>query len=308
MLTNSHARYTFTSRGGGLKFVELLDYPEIISARWTKTKTAGDTVASLNRSAPVPVLALLGDTNLVGDGVFTLAKTDDGVRAEKLLPDGLRLVKEFHIGSNYLVNASVRLENTTARPLAVPAQEWVAGTAAPMDVDDNNFGYYGGSMWYNGANSALVNLSYFSPGTTTFFFFPRTPKFEYREGASNVVWAAVENQFFTLLAMPKQPAGQIGARPVTLQPFPRAGAGLAAAAGRPDDAGLSGTNAAGEFQCRAADRSLRRAEGIPEAGGHRRGISKSRRSGDEFRHGFLELLGHRNLLCENPAAGDERGA
>ena len=32
------ARYTFTSRGGGLKPVELLDYPETISARW-KMKT-----------------------------------------------------------------------------------------------------------------------------------------------------------------------------------------------------------------------------------------------------------------------------
>ena len=36
VLTNAHARYTFTSRGGGLKSVELLDYPETISARWKK--------------------------------------------------------------------------------------------------------------------------------------------------------------------------------------------------------------------------------------------------------------------------------
>ena len=38
VLTNKRARYTFTSRGGGLKLVELLDYPETISARW-KMKT-----------------------------------------------------------------------------------------------------------------------------------------------------------------------------------------------------------------------------------------------------------------------------
>ena len=37
---NMGARYTFTSRGGGLKLVELLKYPETISARWTKTKAA----------------------------------------------------------------------------------------------------------------------------------------------------------------------------------------------------------------------------------------------------------------------------
>jgi len=121
VLTNGRARYTFTSRGGGLKLVELLGYPETISARWTKTKTAGDTVASLNTGAAVPVLAVLGDTNLVGDGVFALSKTDDGVSANKLLPDGLWLTKEFHLSSNYLVNAGVNFKNTSGQALALPA-------------------------------------------------------------------------------------------------------------------------------------------------------------------------------------------
>ena len=219
MLTNRRARYTFTSRGGGLKLVELLDYPETISARWTKTKTASDAVASLNTGAAVPVLAVLGDTNLVGDGAFALSQTGDGVRAEKMLPDGLWLTKEFHLSSNYLVNASVTLKNTSDRPLAVPAQEWVVGTATPMDVDDSYFSIYGGAMWFDGAKSAPVRLSYFNPSTTAFFFFPRIPKTEYLEGANNVVWAAAGNQFFTLLAMPAQPAGKILAQPVTLPAF-----------------------------------------------------------------------------------------
>jgi YidC/Oxa1 family membrane protein insertase len=219
VLTNDWARYTFTSRGGGLKRVDLLDYPETISARWQRTKASSNSVVSLNMGAAVPVLAVLGDTNLVGDGNFTLAKTDDGVRAEKLLPDGLWLSKEFHFSSNYLVNATVSLKNTSAQPLALPAQEWVVGTATPMDVDDNNFSYYGGAMWFDGAKPVPVRLSYFNPSTTFLFFFPRTPKTEYRAGASNVVWAAAGNQFFTLLAMPRQPAEQIVARPVTLPAF-----------------------------------------------------------------------------------------
>ena len=36
--SNREVRYTFTSRGGGLKLVELLDYPETISARWRTQK------------------------------------------------------------------------------------------------------------------------------------------------------------------------------------------------------------------------------------------------------------------------------
>ena len=66
VITNASARYTFTSRGGGLKLVELLHYPQTISARW-KTKSGSQTngVASLNTLAQVPALAVLGDDSLV---------------------------------------------------------------------------------------------------------------------------------------------------------------------------------------------------------------------------------------------------
>ena len=148
--TNADAIYTFTSRGGGLQSVKLTKYPDSISLRWKK-EVATNGVATLNAHAPVPVLAILGDPGLVGDGNFTLTRTADGVRAEKVLPDGLRLVKEFHISSNYLVNAEVRLVNTSDQPVALPAQQWVIGTATPMGPDDN--GLYLGAMWYNGTNS-----------------------------------------------------------------------------------------------------------------------------------------------------------
>jgi len=217
VLTNAHARYIFTSCGGGLKSVELLDYPETVSPRW-KNEMATNAVATLNMRAPVPVMAILGESSLIGDGHFTLTKTDDGVRAEKAFTNGLRIVKEFHIGADYLVNVKVWLENTSAESLPLPTQEWVVGTATPMGPDDN--GYNVGTMWYNGAKDEQISLSYFSTNTTFLFFFPRTPKAEYREGTSNVVWAAAHNQFFTLLAMPKQPAVQVMARPVYLPPFP----------------------------------------------------------------------------------------
>jgi YidC/Oxa1 family membrane protein insertase len=212
--TNADAIYTFTSRGGGLQSVKLTRYHDSTSLRWKKEVTTNG-VATLNARAPVPVLAILGDPSLVGDGNFILKQTADGVRAEKVLPDGMRLVKEFHIGSNYLVNAEVRLENTSDKPVALPAQEWVIGTATPMGPDDN--GLYLGTMWYNGTNTPQdCTVSYFSKSTTAFFFFPRVPKTVFEAGAGNVVWAAVHNQFFTLVAMPKQPAPAVISLPVDL--------------------------------------------------------------------------------------------
>ncbi|MGA9777738.1 MAG: membrane protein insertase YidC [Limisphaerales bacterium] len=219
VLTSAHERYTFTSRGGGLKSVELLDYPETISARW-KGKAASAGVATLNARASVPVMAILGESSLIGDGNFNLIKMGDSVHAEKIFPNGLRIVKEFRIGADGLINVTVRLENTSDQSLPLPTQEWVIGTATPMGPDDNNFPMYGGTMWYDGAKEQQINLSYFSTNTTFLFVFPHTPKSEYREGSSNVVWAAAYNQFFALLAMPRtKPAVQVVARPVYLPPF-----------------------------------------------------------------------------------------
>ena len=208
------ARYTFTSRGGGLKQIEMLDYPQTISARWrTRNSAQNHTVESLNTLASVPALAVLGAPSLVGDGNFALAKTADGVRAEKVLPNGLRLVKEFHLASNYLVYASVRLTNTTDKPLALPAQEVVVGTATPMDADDNGQGE--GAMWSNGSKATDEPLLTFSGGGCT----RRAPKTEIVAGSGNVVWAAAHNQFFALIGMPKERAQEMIARLVTLPQF-----------------------------------------------------------------------------------------
>jgi YidC/Oxa1 family membrane protein insertase len=216
-LTNARARYTFTSRGGGLKAVELLDYPETVSPRWKK-KVAKDGVATLNTRAPVPVLAILGDASLVGDGNFTLTPIAGGIRAEKSLATGLRLVKEFQLSSNYLVNTKVRLENTSNEPLALAAQEWVIGTATPMGPDDTSYTMNEGAMWFNGESIQDQSLGWFSGAG--FGCFHGSPRSEYLAGSNNVVWATAHNQFFALVAMPKEPAAQIVARPVNLPPFP----------------------------------------------------------------------------------------
>jgi len=220
VLTNDNVRYTFTSRGGGLKKVELLKYPETVSARWkTKTGSREFGVATLNNLAEVPSMAVLGDSTFVGDGNFTLTRVADGVRAEKAFANGLRMVKDFHLSSNYLVRAGVQIANTSSQSISLPAQQFIVGTSTPMDPDDVGYMSYGGAMWYDGSSAQLCNPSYFNTNTTAFFFFARTPQTEYRAGASNVVWAACFNQFFALAAMPSEPANSILARPVTLPPF-----------------------------------------------------------------------------------------
>ncbi|HUE36229.1 MAG TPA: membrane protein insertase YidC, partial [Candidatus Acidoferrum sp.] len=216
-LTNRYARYTFTSRGGGIKSVELLGYPQTISPRWKKAAST-NTLVALNAGAPMPILSILGDPSFVGDGDFSLTPMDDGVEAEKPLPDGLVLTKDFHLSSNYLVNVDVTLKNDSGKPILLSAQDWIVGTATPMDVDDFNFPTYGGVMWCDGNTYYPCPPGYFATNTSFLGIIPRTPKTDFSAGTNNVIWGATYNQFFVLLAMPavNQPAQQFIARPVDL--------------------------------------------------------------------------------------------
>ena len=197
VVTNDNSRYTFSSYGGGLKKVELLDYTATTPrVRWERTKT---NPVVLNGSAPAPALALLGGDAIQGDGIFSLSQSNNRIRAEKTLSNGLTIVKEFRFDTNFLLDAKVVLENHSAETLPLPPQEWVVGTATPMGPTDD--GSAVGVLWYNGSKTADIGTSgYFS--SRGFMCMPKTPPAEYRGGSHDVVWAAVHNQFFALAFMP----------------------------------------------------------------------------------------------------------
>ena len=81
-------------------------------------------VATLDTFTAAPTLALLDGESVQGDGIFKLTRTAKGVRAEKDLPSGLTIVKNFELGSNYLVLARIQLTNRTEQPMSLPVQEW----------------------------------------------------------------------------------------------------------------------------------------------------------------------------------------
>jgi YidC/Oxa1 family membrane protein insertase len=217
MITNENARYTFTSHGGGLKLVELLKYPETVSTRRQKQPQT-NRVATLNTVTPAPTLAILDGEAIQGDGIFKLSKTDEStVRAEKTLANGLTIVKNFELSTNYLVTATVKVENHSGQALTLPQQEWVVGTATPMGARDD--GSAVAVNWYNGAKTAgdIGTATYFSSkgfmcNTKRDIDVPR----EYRGGASNVFWAAAHNQFFALALMPPEAAQSLVVRRIDL--------------------------------------------------------------------------------------------
>jgi YidC/Oxa1 family membrane protein insertase len=111
---------------------------------------------------------------------------------------------------------SVRFENRTDRPVRLPPQEWVIGTATPISVNDN--GLLIAMQWYNGATAQRIDQSWFA--NKTLGCFPGTPREEFVGGDSNVVWAAVQNQFFNMIAVSgtNAPAPRIVSRHILLPP------------------------------------------------------------------------------------------
>jgi YidC/Oxa1 family membrane protein insertase len=212
VISNEEARYTFTGAGGGIGLVELLKFTEAVPKRRTRQLVTNDSnVATLNTGAILPTMAIEGE-NGPGDEFYQLIRTDTGVRAEKSLTNGLTIIKDFVFGTNYLINATVRLENHSSQPLAMPGQEWVVGTATPLGPRDT--GQAVGALWYNGDKTEDIGTPNFS--STGFACIPRTPPAEYRAGSSNVFWVTVHNQFFALAVMPATPAQAVVIRPLEL--------------------------------------------------------------------------------------------
>jgi YidC/Oxa1 family membrane protein insertase len=207
VVTNENARYTFTTHGGGLKLIELIGTS-------TKRELKSGHIPALNAHVPVPVMAVVDGETVQGNGIFKLSLTStNGVRAEKDLPNGLRIVKDFVLITNYLVSATIRFENPTAQAVTLPEQKWMVGTATPLSSDDHSQAE--GAMWFDGSDvESMMGASYFSQ--RGFACMPRTPPAEYTGGHTNVHWASVYNQFFALVAMTHDPAARFTVRPIDL--------------------------------------------------------------------------------------------
>jgi YidC/Oxa1 family membrane protein insertase len=191
------ARYVFSSLGGGLESVELRGYPEQVACGRRRDVTT-NVWAKLNHWAPLPVLSLLGGEAIEGDGQFTLIRQPDGVRAEKNLPGGLRVVKTFSLGSNHMLRAHARLENTGAGAMVLPEQKWVVGTAAPISTNDNP--QFVGVFIYDGAKAHHVTEPWYE--NRTLGCIPGTRRDIYLSGPERVLWTAAHSQFFTLIVTP----------------------------------------------------------------------------------------------------------
>lgn len=202
-LENDLIRIKFTSHGGGARQIELKKFPASVNCRIKDDPDKG-LLASLNRFSPVPALTL-GAGPLTGDGLFAVRKTPAGVRAEKPLPGGLYVIQDWALSNGYFLNATVTIENRGTAAAVVPAHEYAIGASTPMDRRDRSG--IQGTYWYDGSKVSQLDQAWFANKFLGCLSFDK-PRQEYVAGHSNVVWSAVHNQFFALIAIPDvSPAG-----------------------------------------------------------------------------------------------------
>lgn len=209
-LENEDGIYTFSSKGGGLKLVELKQFPQVVDCGKSGSNT--NALASLNTKVSTPILAVLTGEGAADLSNYTLSERGGIVSAERALGNGIWIVKRFLLSSNYLVNAVVRHENRGEEPAVMPSHGVALGAATPIGLKDESL--HLGFEWYNGDKAERETRAWFD--NRTLGCFPGTPRTLFEAGSSNVVWAAVHNQFFTLIGRPEKPAPSIQGRMVNL--------------------------------------------------------------------------------------------
>ena len=208
------AMFTFTSLGGGVKRVDLLDYPKEVGG------DTGDPVALKNDGGLMPLLALQPplklenapnsprpyQTNAIP---HTLERVDDyTVRATADLPGGLmRVTKTFTLKDDYQLTAEVVLKNITTNNLPAQGYYLVAGSVAEPESTSRMMGMNFGLMWFDGVEPVSVGPGWFQNYRMGCMCFgSKGERNNYTQGQGNVAWAGAYSRFFAQVTMPENPS------------------------------------------------------------------------------------------------------
>ncbi len=215
-LTNASnkAVFTFTSLGGGVKRVDLLDYPKEVGG------DTDDHVALKNDGALMPLLALQPPLKLenapnsprpyLTNAIpHTLERVDDyTVRATADLPGGLmRVTKTFTLKDDYQLTAEVVLKNITTNNLPAQGYYLVAGSVAEPESTSRMMGMNFGLMWFDGVEPVSVGPGWFQNYRMGCMCFgSKGERNNYTHGQGNVAWAGAYSRFFAQVTMPEGPS------------------------------------------------------------------------------------------------------
>ncbi len=225
---NNKAVFTFTSLGGGVKQVDLLQFPKEVGPTFSdggpfrdKVETDGavNSVALKNSGKLLPLLALQPNigkpehepgsprpyqTNAIP---YKLELVDDQtVRATADISGGMEVVKTFRLKEDYQLEAEVVLRNASGAYMKESGFYLVSGSVAEPESTSRMMGLNFGLMWSDGAEPVSVGPDWFQNYRGGCMCFgSKGERNNYTHGQGTVEWAGAYSRFFTQVTMPKEP-------------------------------------------------------------------------------------------------------
>ncbi|MGJ8675956.1 MAG: membrane protein insertase YidC [Akkermansiaceae bacterium] len=188
--------YTFTSQGGGLKTIELLDQFAVGS----KTQHV-----VLNEDAPAPVGAICNAPDKYLSLNYELRQADGAIYCEATTAGGLKITKRWSLekdqsaaGAPWLLKLAITFRNNSPHSELVSLSNYSIFTGAASPLHARELEAQGGFFLFDDGSLTSKDGNWFSGG----FFKKAKPLFQ--QTAGSIEYAGVSNQFFTTLVRPTE--------------------------------------------------------------------------------------------------------
>ncbi len=197
-LSNDIVRMEFTTRGGGVRAVELL-----------KHKVNGSDNVVLNGTNFVPALALMEINGAGPDSGFTVEQpAANTVIMKGHTSGGLGITKTFTLNDGFLLTGTVEIARIARAADPLPSSLEVAiGTVAPTTVKE--LPTYLNTGWLLGDKYQYRDLKQITKYAQENGYYAET---------ASARWGAVKNQFFAMILTPDTNAASIECKQVDLVP------------------------------------------------------------------------------------------
>ena len=193
--------YNFTSLGGGIESILLRDFN--VTTRREEDDSTTEEKVQLNHHLEIPAMSVLfGSLEAASPMPYQLSQQGDQIMATTQTEEGLRVTKTFTPTTNYVIQASIRIENTSKQGMNVPEHYVVTGSTGPTTPEDKDL--YMGLRYGYEDEVEEVKEGWFA--NRTLGCFPGTPRTTYASEYGPIRWASVDNQFFAMIAIPEKPA------------------------------------------------------------------------------------------------------
>ncbi len=199
-LANKFIDVRFTNLGGAIDRIALVQKAAHLDARG-RPSTDRYTFSS---SLAAPALSLADFPGADRHTAYTLVSQTATEVVYRTVTNGLEITRRYSLAKtagldDYQVRQETTFRNLTDKLLPLPRASFNLGTAAPLN--ENDTGIYLDASYSDGQDTTFIARSALEGGG----FFSKAPPPPFLERTASIAWAAVKNQFFTMILTPDQP-------------------------------------------------------------------------------------------------------